>query len=86
MGVSTAGKKKGKKKKQKEINKEELNDLHDAGYDSKITGECFILMNKAVENNFKIGGEDISNKKNKKKKKQIMKKKKKKDLIKNKCK
>ena len=50
----------------------ELNDLHDAGYDSKITGECFILMNKAVENNFKIGGEDISNKKNKKKKKPKM--------------
>ena len=47
----------------------ELNDLHNAGYDSKITGECFILMNKAMENNYLINNNDISKTSNKKKKK-----------------
>ena len=28
--------------------------LHDAGYDSIITGRCFILLNKALENGFEI--------------------------------
>ena len=30
----------------------ENNKLHDAGYDSIITGRCFVLMCKAFENNF----------------------------------
>ena len=47
----------------------ELNDLHNAGYDSKITGECFVLMNKAMENNYLVNNNDISKSKNKKKKK-----------------
>jgi hypothetical protein len=50
----------------------ELNDLHNAGYDSKITGECFVLMNKAVENNYLVNNNDISKSKNKKKKKPKM--------------
>ena len=29
--------------------------LHDAGFDSIYTGRCFVLLNKALENNFKIG-------------------------------
>ena len=40
--------------------------LHDAGYDSKITGECFVLMNKALENNYIT--ENSNNNDNKKKK------------------
>ena len=32
----------------------ERDKLHDAGYDSIITGRCFILLNKALENNFEI--------------------------------
>ena len=32
----------------------ENNKLHDAGYDSIITGRCFVLMCKAFENNFEI--------------------------------
>ena len=40
--------------------------LHDAGYDSKITGECFILMNKALENNYIIDNQNDNNKKKKK--------------------
>ena len=51
---------------------EELNDLHNAGYDSKITGECFVLMNKAMENNYLVNNNDISKSKNKKKKKPKM--------------
>ena len=47
----------------------ELSDLHDAGYDSKITGECFVLMNKALENNYVINNSDLSKIKSKKKKK-----------------
>ena len=47
----------------------ELNDLHDAGYDSKITGECFVLMNKALENNYIVNNPDVDKSKNKKKKK-----------------
>ena len=43
--------------------------LHDAGYDSKITGECFILMNKALENNYMTDNKN-NNDTNKKKKKQ----------------
>ena len=50
----------------------ELNDLHNAGYDSKITGECFVLMNKAMENNYLVNNNDISKSKNKKKKKPKM--------------
>ena len=42
--------------------------LHDAGYDSKITGECFILMNKALENNYIIDNQNDNNKKKKKSK------------------
>ena len=45
----------------------ELSDLHDAGYDSKITGECFVLMNKALENNYVINNSDLSKIKSKKK-------------------
>lgn len=30
------------------------NMVHDAGYDSMITGRCFILMNKAIENNYEV--------------------------------
>ena len=41
--------------------------LHDAGYDSKITGECFILMNKALENNYLIEKKFDDNNKKKKK-------------------
>ena len=47
----------------------EMNDLHDAGYDSKITGECFVLMNKALENNYIVNNPDVDKSKNKKKKK-----------------
>ena len=47
----------------------ELNDLHNAGYDSKITGECFVLMNKAMENNYLVNSSDLSKISNKKKKK-----------------
>ena len=47
----------------------EMNDLHDAGYDSKITGECFVLMNKALENNYVVNNPEIDKKNNKKKKK-----------------
>ena len=47
----------------------ELNDLHDAGVDSKITGECFVLMNKALENNYLVNDSDNNKTKNKKKKK-----------------
>ena len=47
----------------------EMNDLHDAGYDSKITGECFVFMNKALENNYLVNNPDIDKSKNKKKKK-----------------
>ena len=43
--------------------------LHDAGYDSKITGECFILMNKALENNYIIDNKNFNNNKKKKKSK-----------------
>ena len=32
----------------------ERDKLHDAGYDSIITGRCFILLNKALENGFEI--------------------------------
>ena len=32
----------------------ERDKLHDAGYDSIITGRCFILLNKAMENEFEI--------------------------------
>jgi len=32
----------------------ERDKLHDAGYDSIITGRCFILLNKALENKFEI--------------------------------
>ena len=32
----------------------ERDKLHDAGYDSIITGRCFILLNKALENEFEI--------------------------------
>ena len=46
-----------------------MNDLHDAGYDSKITGECFVLMNKALENNYIVNNPDVDKSKNKKKKK-----------------
>ena len=46
-----------------------MNDLHDAGYDSKITGECFVLMNKALENNYVVNNPEIDKKNNKKKKK-----------------
>ena len=49
-------------------NSENNEKLHDAGYDSKITGECFILMNKALENNYLT--EISNNNDNKKKKKQ----------------
>ena len=28
--------------------------LHDAGYDSVITGRCFVLMNKALQNEYQI--------------------------------
>ena len=38
----------------------EMNDLHDAGYDSKITGECFVLMNKALENNYVVNNPEIN--------------------------
>ena len=44
----------------------ELNELHDAGYDSKITGECFVLMNKALENNYLVNNKEKNNKKKKK--------------------
>jgi hypothetical protein len=47
----------------------EMNDLHDAGYDSKITGECFVLMNKALENNYIVNNPEINKSNNKKKKK-----------------
>lgn len=47
----------------------ELSDLHNAGYDSKITGECFVLMNKALENHYIINNSDISKTTSKKKKK-----------------
>jgi len=47
----------------------EMNDLHDAGYDSKITGECFVLMNKALENNYVVNNPEINKSNNKKKKK-----------------
>ena len=40
--------------------------LHDAGYDSKLTGECFVLMNKALENNYTIEKKNNENKKKKK--------------------
>ena len=43
--------------------------LHDAGYDSKITGECFILMNKALENNYIIDKKNCKNNDGNKKKK-----------------
>ena len=48
-----------------DVNKEKL---HDAGYDSKITGECFVLMNKALENNYTIKNKnnETNNKKKKK--------------------
>ena len=32
----------------------ERDKLHDAGYDSIITGRCFVLLNKALENKFEI--------------------------------
>ena len=32
----------------------ERDKLHDAGYDSIITGRCFILLNKALQNGFEI--------------------------------
>ena len=32
----------------------ERDKLHDAGYDSIITGRCFVLLNKALENGFEI--------------------------------
>jgi len=48
-------------------NSENNEKLHDAGYDSKITGECFVLMNKALENNYIT--ENSNNNDNKKKKK-----------------
>ena len=48
---------------------QELNYLHNAGYDGKITGECFVLMNKAMENNYLVNNNDISKSTNKKKKK-----------------
>ena len=47
---------------------QELNDLHNAGYDSKITGECFVLMNKALENKYILNNNDTSKSSNKKKK------------------
>ena len=43
--------------------------LHDAGYDSKITGECFVLMNKALENNYFIDNKNKDTNKKKKKSK-----------------
>ena len=43
--------------------------MHNAGYDSKITGECFVLMNKALENKYIINSNDTSKSNNKKKKK-----------------
>ena len=48
--------------------------LHDAGYDSKITGECFILMNKALENNYIIDNKNNNNSENNNKKKKKQKK------------
>jgi len=41
--------------------------LQDAGYDSKITGECFVLMNKALENNYFIDNKNKDTNKKKKK-------------------
>ena len=50
-------------------NRENNEKFHDAGYDSKITGECFVLMNKALENNYIIDNINNDNNNNKKKKK-----------------
>ena len=53
----------------------ERDKLHDAGYDSIITGRSFILLNKALQNSFEINdinksnlgvGENIKNKQNEK--------------------
>ena len=39
----------------------ERDKLHDAGYDSIITGRCFILLNKALQNSFEVSNVSKSN-------------------------